>query len=156
MGVLLVLCMFYIYHRSTSQPAERLYLSSTQDNQLRMSDLNLSDNYHAVANHRDKLLKDEKSDPVSPYCVPSGYRRTVLPADSDHGYSTMTQQDDSEHLSLAPVELESLKDDLDDVSSIGVDRGRTAAELNDKFTCLPINNCVVVVPVTVHRNMEAT
>ncbi|EFA13000.2 VWFA and cache domain-containing protein 1 [Tribolium castaneum] len=156
-GVLLLLCMFYVYHRSLApQATERLYLSSTQENHLRMSDLNLSDNYHAMGNHRDKLLHEDKPDPISPYCVSSNYKRTTLAADSDHGYSTMTQHDESEHMSLAPVEFDSLDDDL------GSDSVSTHISVPNKghvepaqFTCIPRNKCIVV-PVTVHRNMETT
>ncbi|RZC40016.1 VWFA and cache domain-containing protein 1 [Asbolus verrucosus] len=157
-GVFLLLCMFYIYHRSTTpQTAERLYLSSTQDNHLRMSDLNLSDNFHTVGNHRDKLLQDDKPDPLSPYCVSSNYKRTTIAADSDHGYSTMTQHDESEHMSLAPVELDSLEDDLgsDSVSVHTSVSSRPHGNESTQFTCIPRNKCIVV-PVTVHRNMETT
>jgi hypothetical protein len=157
-GIFLLLCMFYIYHRSTTPPTtERLYLSSTQDNHLRMSDLNLSDNYHTLGNHRDKLLQDDKPDPISPYCVSSNYKRTTLAADSDHGYSTMTQHDESEHMSLAPVELDSLEDDLgsDSFSVHTSVSGKPHGNESTQFTCIPRNKCIVV-PVTVHRNMETT
>ena len=157
-GTLLFVCMFYIYHRSSSaQTTERLYLSSTQDNHLRMSDLNLSDNFHVLGNHRDKLLQDDKPNPISPYCVSSNYKRTTLAADSDHGYSTMTQHNESEHMSLAPVELDSLEDDLgsDSISIHTSVSGKPQGPESTQFTCLPRNKCIVV-PVTVHRNMETT
>ncbi|KAJ8936685.1 hypothetical protein NQ318_012504 [Aromia moschata] len=53
MCVLFIL-LFFCYRSYTNPLTERLYLSSTQD-QLRMSDLNVNDNYHDLGNHRDKL-----------------------------------------------------------------------------------------------------
>lgn len=156
----IILVLFFICYRSFTSPStERLYLSSTNDNNLRMSDLNVNDNYHDLGNHRDKLLQDDRQDPISPYCVASTYRRTQAPTDSDHGYSTMTPHDESEHFSLAPIETESLEDDLtSDNTSIHTS---VSMKHNDNivspslFTKLPNRNCIVV-PVTVHRNMEIT
>jgi hypothetical protein len=80
-----------------------------------------------------------------------------LAADSDHGYSTMTQHDESEHMSLAPVELDSLEDDLgsDSFSVHTSVSGKPHGNESTQFTCIPRNKCIVV-PVTVHRNMETT
>lgn len=159
MCVLLVL-LFICYRSYTTISTDRLYLSSTQDNHLRMSDLHVDNNYHDLGNHRDKLLQEEKPDPVSPYCVASNYRRAAATADSDHGYSTMTPHDESEHLSLAPVEVDSLEDDLtsDNASihtSVSTNKHHDHLVSPPMFTRLPNRNCIVV-PVTVHRNMEPT
>ncbi|XP_060536991.1 VWFA and cache domain-containing protein 1 [Cylas formicarius] len=163
LGLVIAMCVFfvllYICYRSYSNPAvDRLYLSSTQD-QLRMSDLNINENFHDLGNHRDKLLQDEGHDPISPYCVASNYRRNNTAADSDHGYSTMTPHDESEHLSLAPIEVDSLEDDImSDTTSVHTSVStKNAAQnvISPMFTKIPHRNCMVV-PVTVHRHMETT
>ncbi|CAH0562656.1 unnamed protein product [Brassicogethes aeneus] len=163
LGSIIAMCILFVllfvcYRSYTTPSTERLYLSSTQDNQLRMSDLNVNDNYHDLGNHRDKLLQEDRPDPVSPYCVASTYRRAATAADSDHGYSTMTPHDESEHLSLAPVEGDSQEDDFgSDNASV-----RTSVSVPGKhhasppcFTRIPNKNSIIV-PVTVHRNMEAS
>lgn len=154
-GVFVLLGMFFIYHRSSAtSPTDRLYASSTQDH-LRMSDLNINDNYHAIGNHRDKLLQEEKPNPVSPYCVTGNYKRPTVAASSDHGYSTMTQHDESEHMFLAPVTLNSFEDDLGSESIIHTQITKPRDKEVAPLTYLPKNQCIIV-PVTVHRNMDTT
>nr|XP_023016915.1 VWFA and cache domain-containing protein 1 [Leptinotarsa decemlineata] len=151
--VLLLIC----YRSYTHRVSERFYISSTQD-QLRMSDLNITDNFHDLGNHRDKLLQEEHPNVISPYCVASTYRRPVVPADSDHGYSTMTPHDESEHMSLAPVEIESLEDETtSDNTSVHINASvkEVPGMFSPMFTRIPQKNCITV-PVTVHRHMEKT
>lgn len=162
-GVILVL-LFFCYRSYTSPSIDRFYLT-TQENQVGMSDLNISDEYQDLDNHQDKLLKDtKKQNPVvSPYYVSSGYRRPQTATESDHGYSTMTPHDESEHLSLAPVEIDSLEDDcISDVTSINtsvssklpmIDTKNKLKLPSSESTILPGRNFVIA-PVTVHRNME--
>lgn len=129
-----------------------------------MSDLNISDDYHELDNHQNKLLQDSKKpEPISPYCVSTGYRRPPTAADSDHGYSTMIPHDESEHLSFAPHEIDSLEDETSDGASINtsvstkrhhrlIDRSKSK-KLSD-ITALPQHKNRIMAPVTVHRNME--
>ncbi|CAH1153371.1 unnamed protein product [Phaedon cochleariae] len=153
----LFLLLFFCYRSYTNHMTERFNLSSTHD-QLRMSDLNITDNFHDSGNHRDKLLEEEHPNVISPYCVASTYRRAAIPADSDHGYSTMTPHDESEHLSVAPVEVDSLEDDItSDNTSIhtSISNKESPKVLLPMFTRIPNRNCITV-PVTVHRNREIT
>ncbi|XP_056645974.1 VWFA and cache domain-containing protein 1 isoform X1 [Diorhabda sublineata] len=146
--VLLLVC----YRSYSNQITDRLYVSSTQD-QLRMSDLNITDNFHDLGNHRDKLIQEEHLN-VSPYCVAGTYRRTTGPTDSDHGYSTMTPHDESEHMSLAPVEVDSLEDDIfsDSTSAhTSLSNKDTPRLFPPVSTRIPQRNCITV-PVTVHQN----
>lgn len=171
---LILILLFFCYRSYTSQAVERFYLTSTQDNQIRMSDLNISDDYHELDNHQDKLLQDtKKQEPISPYCVSTSYRRPQTTVDSDHGYSTMTPHDESEHLSFAPVEIDSLEDDcMSDNTSVNISSLKQlpnrAVPVGSKSksrlinphlieleTAIPSRNCIVA-PVTVHRNMETT
>jgi len=120
--------------------------------------LNINETFHDSGNHRDKLLKEDCPAP-SPYCVASNYRRNNTAADSDHGYSTMTPHDESEHLSLAPMEADSLeyniKSDSTSVHTSVSAKNNPSHAMSPMFTKIPHRNCVVV-PVIVHRNMEAT
>lgn len=169
-GMCLVLTLLFFCYRSyTSHSVEHFYLTSTQDNQVRMSDLNISDDYHETDNHQDKLLLDcKKPEPISPYCVSTAYRRPPTIVDSDHGYSTMTPHDESEHLSFAPVEIDSLEDDCtSDNTSINTSVSSKPQQARCKMklvnpqltdlqmTAIPHKNCIIA-PVTVHRNMETT
>ncbi|KAJ8980589.1 hypothetical protein NQ317_018716 [Molorchus minor] len=153
---ILFILLFFCYRSYTNPLTDRLYLSSTQE-QLRMSDLNVNDNtFHDLGNHRDKLLTEDSPNVVSPYCLANTYRHTPVAADSDHGYSTMTPHDESEHLSLAPVEVDSLEDDiLSDSTSVHTSVSAKDAPRILSPTCTKIShkNCIIV-PVTVHRNME--
>ncbi|KAK4871749.1 hypothetical protein RN001_015873 [Aquatica leii] len=171
-GVCIVLGLLFFCYRSYNTPAvDRFYFASTQDNQVRMSDFNMSDDFQELENHQDKLLQDtKKREPISPYCVPTGYRRPLTAADSDHGYSTMTPHDESEHLSFAPIEIDSLEDDcISDATSINTSvsskqpkgslfearsKMRVLPHLTDlQMTSIPNR---IIAPVTVHRNMEVT
>ncbi|XP_017769692.1 PREDICTED: VWFA and cache domain-containing protein 1 [Nicrophorus vespilloides] len=169
LAVCLILIFSFICYRSYTAPTvERFYLTSTQENHVRMSDLHISDDYHELDNHQDKLLQDNKKiEPLSPYCVSTGYCRPVTAADSDHGYSTMTPHDESEHLSFAPLEIDSLEDDCtSDAASINtsvsskqrptrlLDKNKKNLSTDLQITSLP-RNCIIA-PVTVHRNMEFT
>lgn len=162
LGSIIAMCILFIllficYRSYTNPLTERLYLSSTQD-QLRMSDLNINDTFHDLGNHRDKLLQEDSPNVISPYCMTSTYKQTPVAADSDHGYSTMTPHDESEHLSLAPVEVESLEDDImSDSTSIhtSISAKDGAHIVSPIYTKISNKNCIIV-PVTVHRNMEKT
>lgn len=171
-GVCIIVAFSLLCYRSYNSPSpERFYLTSTQENQVRMSDFNMSDDFHDGDNHQDKLLQDtKKREPISPYCVSTGYRRPLTAADSDHGYSTMTPHDESEHLSFAPFEVDSLEDEcMSDATSINTsisfkqpkgnslekkNKVRTLPQLTDlQLTIIPNK---IIAPVTVHRNMEVT
>ncbi|GJQ69938.1 hypothetical protein Trydic_g13334 [Trypoxylus dichotomus] len=129
--------LFFCYRSYTSPSIERFYLTSAHENRVRMSDVNVSDDYRDVDNHQDKLLQDSKKlEPVSPYCVSTGYRRPPTVADSDHGYSTMTPHDESEHLSFAPPELDSLEDDISDATSINTSVSSKQPQLKTQRTKL--------------------
>ncbi|KAF5272845.1 hypothetical protein FQR65_LT00441 [Abscondita terminalis] len=169
-GIILGL-MFFCYRSYNSSTSNRFYFSSTQDNEVRMSDFNMSDDFQEVDNHQEKLLQDtKKRESISPYCVSTGYRRPLTTADSDHGYSTMTPHDESEHLSLAPVEIDSLEDDcMSDATSVNtsVSSKQPKGNMGDgrkkikvvsnspdlQMTSIPNR---IIAPVTVHRNMEMT
>ncbi|KAF5289595.1 hypothetical protein FQA39_LY15042 [Lamprigera yunnana] len=163
--------LFFCYRSYNSQSVDRFYFSSTQDNQVRMSDFNMSNGFQELENHQDKLLQDTKrKEPISPYCVSTSYRRPLTAADSDHGYSTMTPHDESEHLSFAPIEIDSLEDDCtSDATSINTSvsskqakasllEGRSKVRILPHLTDLQITSMPnrIIAPVTVHRNMEMT
>ncbi|KAB0801153.1 hypothetical protein PPYR_05507 [Photinus pyralis] len=171
-GVSLIIGLIFFCYRSYSTPSiDRCYFASTQGNQVRMSDFNMSDEFQEIDNHQDKLLQDtKKREPISPYCVSTGYRRPLTAADSDHGYSTMTPHDESEHLSFAPIEIDSLEDDcISDATSINTSVSSkqpkaNSFDLRNKMRVLPhltdlqmtsVPNRIIA-PVTVHRNMEVT
>ena len=161
--------LFFCYRSYTSHSIERFYLTSTHENHVRMNDVNVSDDYHELDNHQDMLLQDKKKlEPVSPYCVSTGYRRPTPAVDSDHGYSTMTPHEESEHLSFAPLELDSLEDDcISDGTSINTSISSKQLKAknpkikmpnlphNVHLTTLPNKNFIIA-PVTVHRDMEMT
>lgn len=155
-GLVLIL-IFFCYRYHTTSGGDRFYFTSAQENQVQMSDRNNSEDYHELDNQQHKLLEDNKSEPLSPYYVSTSYRRPVTTTDSDYGYSTMTPHDESEHLSLAPVEIDSLEDDTSDATSINTSVSSKVAKVSKKkqaeFTNLKDRNCIIA-PVTVHRNME--
>ncbi|KAL3289968.1 hypothetical protein HHI36_023351 [Cryptolaemus montrouzieri] len=150
-GVLFIIML--ICWRSYNTPRnQNVYLSARQEEQLNMSELNINDDFLEHGNHSDKLLIDEKKGaPISPYCVTTNYSRPATAADSDHGYSTMTPHDESEHLSLAPIEIDSLEEDM------ASDRATPPLKHTCKgpLTRIPHRNCIIV-PVTVHRHVDAT
>lgn len=160
--------LFICYRSYSSSSVERFYLTSNQENRVRMSDFNMSDDFHELENHQDKLLQDSKKiEPISPYCVSTGYRRPLTAVESDHGYSTMTPHDESEHLSFAPVEIDSLEEDcISDATSIRTSVSskipKAGLDFHHKMKLLPqkpdlqmttIPNKIIA-SVTVHRNME--
>lgn len=104
MGCFLVLAMgVYCYrhhiHRSSNQ-----YITNLQDNPNRTSNLYDTDDIDPIdepgTGHTNFLLATfENPASVSPYRMSTSYRRPAG-GDSDHGYSTMTPHEDSEHASL--------------------------------------------------------
>ncbi|XP_074098201.1 VWFA and cache domain-containing protein 1 [Cotesia typhae] len=95
-------------------------------------------------NHLDSLLH-ESTPPISPYRVATNYRRPPG-GDSDHGYSTMTPHDDTEQQSFAePLLLINASMEPED------ERPVASAPLPTTRLESPHR---VLVPVTVHRNME--
>lgn len=91
------------------------------------------------------LVKDGVA-PVSPYRVSTNYRRPPG-GDSDHGYSTMTPHDDFEQQPFASEPLlviDNIEPDLNKQSNIRVPSPTTHLESPHH----------VLVPVTVHRDME--
>lgn len=162
--------LFFCYRSYNSNGIERFYLTSAQENQVRMSDFNMSDDFPEMDSHQDKLLQDtNKLEPISPYCIATNYRRPLTAVDSDHGYSTMTPHDESEHFSFAPVEIDSLEDDCtSDATSINTSVSSKHHKVNElrhkvkafpqtdvQMMTTPSRNCIIA-PVTVHRNMEVT
>ncbi|XP_044764748.1 VWFA and cache domain-containing protein 1 isoform X2 [Coccinella septempunctata] len=148
-GVVFVLIIFCLRSYNNVPRSSRVYLSARQEH-LHMSDLRINDDFLEQGNHSDKLLIEEKKrTPISPYCVTSNYSRPTTAADSDHGYSTMTPHDESEHLSLAPIEIDSLEEDLSS------DRATPPIKHRAQMTRIPLKNCIIV-PVTVHRHVDAS
>ncbi|KAK0095373.1 hypothetical protein PV326_008544 [Microctonus aethiopoides] len=93
--------------------------------------------------HMDSLLS-ESVPPISPYRVATNYRRPPG-GDSDHGYSTMTPHDDTEQQSFAePLLLMSNNIEPEFVHHPTASSPTTHLESPHR----------VLVPVTVHRNME--
>lgn len=147
LGVVLFLIFICLRSYNNVPRSSRVYLSARQDH-LHMNDLNINDNFVEQGNHNDKLLIEEKKrTPISPYCVQSSYFRPTTAADSDHGYSTMTPHDESEQLSLAPMEIDSLEEDMAS--------DRTTPPIKVPLSKIPHKNRIVV-PVTVHRHVDAT
>lgn len=94
-------------------------------------------------NRSDSLLL-EGSPPISPYRVSSSYRRPPG-GDSDHGYSTMTPHDDTEQQSFAePLLLVNGAMEPELINRTRSPSPTTRLESPHR----------VLVPVTVHRNME--
>lgn len=148
-GIVFIL-LFICFRSYNNMPrSSRVYLSAREE-QLHMSDLHINDDFMELGNHSDKLLIGEKKRaPISPYCVTSNYSRPTTAADSDHGYSTMTPHDESEHLSLAPIEIDSLEEDGSS------DRATPPIKHKAQMTRIPHKNRIIV-PVTVHRHIDAS
>lgn len=108
---------------------------------------------------------------ISPYRVATNYRRPN--GDSDNGYSTMTPHEDSEHHCFTLIDplIQHKRMSMSDSASINtsvssphnhnlnlipIDRPKVTPMPIDQFgqTILPPNH--ILVPVTVHRNMEAS
>ncbi|GAB1599475.1 VWFA and cache domain-containing protein 1-like isoform X3 [Argonauta hians] len=108
MGIFLVLALSVYCYRHQAHRASHQYVTSLPDNQARMS------NYYETeepeqheelgAGHTNFVLAPfENAASISPYRVNTTYRRPAG-GDSDHGYSTMTPHEDSEHASLPCLE----------------------------------------------------
>uniref|UniRef100_A0A6B2EBJ0 Putative dihydropyridine-sensitive l-type calcium channel n=1 Tax=Phlebotomus kandelakii TaxID=1109342 RepID=A0A6B2EBJ0_9DIPT len=180
-GATIALCLvvgFAMYcYRQNQDPggAEHLYGDSQGENQLDvpMARLNFDDMAHDdgdLGNSSNQNLLPATGimiPEVSPYRAPSVCRRPNA-ADSDHGYSTMTPHEDSENLcfTLADPLLTHKRLSMSDSASIStsvssptncrplaLERHLTPVE---GTTVLPASPHLVLAPVTVHRQMEAT
>lgn len=118
-GAIMILCLIialamYCYRNTVDQTIinGHLYGDSLQDNcgmplsRFDYDDMSLTDDCE-MNNIRQNLLLHQTNNPVilpnlsSPYRVVSNYRRNNGGGESDLGYSTMTPQEDSEHLCLS-------------------------------------------------------
>ncbi|XP_044742087.1 VWFA and cache domain-containing protein 1 [Chrysoperla carnea] len=190
-GCLVVLCLIlsliiYFYRQHyISIGGDELYLEGApgmdqgQISGLRVNHLEMDDMNEERDGYRDRLMV-YNLETVSPYRLSTGYRRPHTTGDSDHGYSTMTPHDESEHLSVALVEpLLTLNDENhSDVgsnstsistdnclsSSVGSPQHKFVNSGNGDTTVVPttvpgttnIHRHCLLVPVTVHRDMETT
>ncbi|XP_059616034.1 VWFA and cache domain-containing protein CG16868 [Phlebotomus argentipes] len=183
-GATIALCLvvgFAMYcYRQNQDPggAEHLYGDSQGENQLDvpMARLNFDDMAHDDGDMGNSSNQNLLPAPgtgimipeVSPYRAPSACRRPNA-ADSDHGYSTMTPHEDSENLcfTLADPLLTHKRLSMSDSASIstsvssptncrplGLERHLVAPP--ESTTVLPASPHLVLAPVTVHRQMEAT
>lgn len=118
-GAIMILCMIialamYCYRNTVDQTVingHHLYGDSLQDNcgmpLSRFDYDDMSPDDCEMNNIRQNLLLHQTNNAVilpnlsSPYRVVSNYRRTNGGGESDLGYSTMTPQEDSEHLYLS-------------------------------------------------------
>ncbi|XP_055689667.1 VWFA and cache domain-containing protein CG16868 [Lutzomyia longipalpis] len=185
-GATIALCLvvgFAMYcYRQNQDPggAEHLYGADSQgENQLDVPMARL--NFDDMGGHDDCDFGNSSNQnllpatgimipEVSPYRAPSACRRPNA-ADSDHGYSTMTPHEDSENLcfTLADPLLTHKRLSMSDSASIstsvssptncrplgGFDRHLAAAPV-EGTTILPASPHLVLAPVTVHRQLEAT
>lgn len=123
-GVIIALCLvigfaMYCYRQNLDSANEQLYAAgnnSAHDNQFGMplsrfdyDDINPHDDGDLGGNSMNRnLLRPAAGMPVadiSPYRMNAGgYRAPPPNAESDHGYSTMTPREDSEHLCFALAE----------------------------------------------------
>lgn len=110
----LVLLSFvvYCYRFHVQRAACVLYVQDIRDGNVRMSQLDneaeeARDTPHKPISNAGALLANiEAAAVVSPYRLNPGYRRPAAGGgDSDNGYSTMTVQEDSEHLGPDPLHL---------------------------------------------------
>lgn len=164
-GCIVALCLIlalavYCYKQNLTAELPEPYVAPVPEpwprSGVRMSHLNSEDDIHDErSGHQDKLLlANEPVAPVSPYRVLTGYRRPNAAGESDHGYSTMTPHDDSEHQAFALVEP-FLSPGAGGSPSPCLSTPRSsAADL--PVTVLPCGKHNIMAPVTVHRHMEAT
>jgi hypothetical protein len=102
---------------------------------------------------------------ISPYRIPSNYRRPN--GDSDHGYSTMTPHEESEHLCITGENsTRRMSADSISTSTMSFEKNPQNAEATNPFkyahasplkkhmSPIPVNNHVI--RVQVHRNMDMT
>lgn len=154
-GAILTLCLvvgfaMYCYRQNLDigSTTDRLYMESMHENfGLQMAQLD----YEV---HDKKLLTGLSGEIIpeaSPYRIATNYRRPN--ADSDHGYSTMTPHDDSEHLYPEAVETNRTNSESSSVS-ITIRSCNNGTYLNGVTKSAYSN--LVIAPVTVHRNMEAS
>lgn len=165
-------------YRQNQDPggAEHLYGDSQGENQLDvpMARLNYDDMGHDdcdFGNSSNQNLLPATGimlPEVSPYRAPSACRRPNA-ADSDHGYSTMTPHEDSENLcfTLADPLLTHKRLSMSDSASISTSvssptncrpimHDRHNITPPEGTTHLPASPHLVLAPVTVHRQLEAT
>ncbi|XP_046405658.1 VWFA and cache domain-containing protein 1 isoform X2 [Ischnura elegans] len=107
MGFFLVLALIIYCYRHHVHRNNHSYLSSVPETAVRMSQLDnevddidsheesVSGN-NILLNRQEPIAVPDSGLPISPYRVNTGYRRPPG-GDSDHGYSTMTPHEDSEH-----------------------------------------------------------
>ncbi|KAG8226717.1 hypothetical protein J437_LFUL005534 [Ladona fulva] len=111
MGFFLILAIIIYCYRHHVHRNNHSYLSSVPDTAVRMSQLDnevddmdsheesLPGN-NVLLNRQEAVAVPDIGVAISPYRVNTGYRRPPG-GDSDHGYSTMTPHEDSEHMPTA-------------------------------------------------------
>ncbi|XP_022243736.1 VWFA and cache domain-containing protein 1-like isoform X1 [Limulus polyphemus] len=104
MGCFLVLALAFYCYRHHVQRGPSPYMPSAPNTTFPMSQLDnepdeteFNEDLHPVAHSNVVLQSFENAVPVSPYRANSAYRRPAG-GESDHGYSTMTPHEDSEHM----------------------------------------------------------
>lgn len=164
-GAIITLCLvvgfaMYCYRQNldSGSTTERLYTESIQENfGLQMQQFD-----YEINSHDNKLLSELniKKIPeisISPYRISTNYRRPN--GDSDHGYSTMTPHEDSEHLYSELGQPIITNRTNSDTCSINTSISMPSRSFNGTFinevNKSPYNN-LIIAPVTVHRNMEAS
>ncbi|XP_052058181.1 VWFA and cache domain-containing protein 1-like [Mytilus californianus] len=105
MGCFLVLAMGVYCYRHHIHRTNHQYITTLQENTNRTSNFYDTDDIDPIdepgTGHTNFLLATfENPAAVSPYRMSTSYRRPTGGGDSDHGYSTMTPHEDSEHASL--------------------------------------------------------
>lgn len=194
-GAIISLCFIvgfamYCYKHNTdgSETAEQIYVDSLLDNlgvpmsRLDFKDMCQHDDQNDVnSNGNQKLLLNSGIgsntiiSEVSPYRIATNYRRPN--ADSDHGYSTMTPHEDSEHIGFnlaEPLIQQQKRLSMSDSASINtsvssphnyhlnlipIDRPKPSNNLFETpQTILPLSLPAhhYEVAVDVHRHMEAS
>lgn len=108
MGCFLVLALSVYCYRQRIHRNAHQYISTLPENQNRISNYYETDDIDPVEEpgigHTNFVLSTfENPASISPYRVNTGYRRPAG-GDSDHGYSTMTPHEDSEHASIPCLE----------------------------------------------------
>lgn len=108
MGCFLVLALGVYCYRHHIHRSSHQYINNLPENQNRMSHFYEEEppepTDDIAAGHTNFVLSTfENPASISPYRVNTSYRRPAG-GDSDHGYSTMTPHEDSEHASLPCLE----------------------------------------------------
>ncbi|XP_013403576.1 VWFA and cache domain-containing protein 1-like [Lingula anatina] len=109
MGVFLVLVLGIYCYRHHVHRTGHQYVTAVPDTQVRMSQLDnepeeLEPEEIGTGHTNIVLATFDTPASISPYRVNPNYRRPPAGGDSDHGYSTMTPQDDSEQASMTCIE----------------------------------------------------